>query len=208
MFSVLGLALWAYFIEFEVMQFLMNKNDLMGYFFDIWNIVDLSTLGFYLTYMVMLNACIIMDDTIFTIHNVRTVGSITCFLLWIKMFYWMRLFSTTAYFVKLIIATVSDIRMFFYMIMIIICAFANFFYIINYNTVDGVSYVDEKLGIHSLDSFLYIYMLALGEFNTDNYSNGHNQVICWFMFVLASFFIVVVFMNMLIAIMGDTYATV
>lgn len=186
----------------------MNKDDMLNYFFDIWNMIDMGSLLFYLMYQIMLNSCVIMDTTVFKVHNVRTIGSVTCFLLWIKMFYWMRLFKKTAYFVKLITSTLYDIRTFFYMILIIVLAFANFYYVINYNTSGDDSYVDHKLDVSSLDSFLYVYMLALGEFSTDNYNNGPNKVICWFMFMLASFLIVVVFMNMLIAIMGDTYAHV
>jgi len=49
----------------------------------------------------------------------------------------------------------------------------------------------------------------MGEFDIDGtYSEGPNNVLCWFMFWLATFLILVVFMNMLIAIMSETYANV
>jgi hypothetical protein len=54
-----------------------------------------------------------------------------------------------------------------------------------------------------------MWLLGLGEFDLENsYTEGPNVGLCWFMFVLASFLILVTFMNMLIAIMGDTFGNV
>ena len=54
-----------------------------------------------------------------------------------------------------------------------------------------------------------MWLLGLGEFDLDDsYSEGPNAYLCWFMFILASFVIVITFMNMLIAIMGDTFGNV
>lgn len=50
--------------------------------------------------------------------------------MWIKVFYWMRLFSSLAYYVKLIQQTVVDSAHFMLMVLIIILAFANFFFVV------------------------------------------------------------------------------
>ena len=47
------------------------------------------------------------------------------------MFYWMRLFKATAKYVTLITETLTDLTYFMIMVVIIIQAFATFFYIIN-----------------------------------------------------------------------------
>ena len=49
---------------------------------------------------------------------------------------------------------------------------------------------------------------ALGSFNSAIYKEGPGRHRVTVMFVVATFFIQVVFMNMLIAIMGDTFAQV
>ena len=49
---------------------------------------------------------------------------------------------------------------------------------------------------------------ALGDFDTMRYRNGYDKYAAMIMFLLATFIICVVFMNMLIAIMGDTFANV
>jgi hypothetical protein len=54
-----------------------------------------------------------------------------------------------------------------------------------------------------------MWLLGLGEFDMDDsYSEGTNVMLCWFMFCMATFLILTVFMNMLIAIMGDTFSNV
>jgi len=60
-----------------------------------------------------------------------------------------------------------------------------------------------------IDALLNTWLLGVGEFNLDDsYSEGPNVLLCWFMFWFASFLILTVFMNMLIAIMSDTFANV
>ena len=53
-----------------------------------------------------------------------------------------------------------------------------------------------------------MYLVALGDFDEDAYSEGDNKIVIWIMFLSASFILLVVFMNMLIAIMGDTFGSV
>ena len=67
-----------------------------------------------------------MDDGKFL-----TIGAYAVFFMWLKMFYWMRLFESTAYYVKLIVQTIADCMTFMLMILIILLAFGNFFMIIN-----------------------------------------------------------------------------
>jgi hypothetical protein len=97
------------------------------------------------------------------------------------------------------------------MVLIIILAFANFFLIINLNMQDredDLVYVDSYLGIPSLDAIISAYFMGIGEFSLDGYSDGPNKYSAWGMFLLATFLICVVFMNMLIAIMGETFGAV
>ena len=51
-------------------------------------------------------------------------------------------------------------------------------------------------------------MLSLGEFNTDNYGEDAKDSLIWIVFILTTFITQITFLNMLIAIMGDTFARV
>lgn len=59
------------------------------------------------------------------------------------------------------------------LVFIILISFANFFYIINRNNVDGgdINYVTEITGFQFLDSILNVYLLgALGAFDPATYT--------------------------------------
>ena len=51
-------------------------------------------------------------------------------------------------------------------------------------------------------------MLALGEFNYANFSNEPQAVLCYMLFLFATFFCQITMLNMLIAIMGDSFERV
>lgn len=109
---------------------------------------------------------------------------------------------------------------FTFLVILLHIAFANFFFIINNNTPENAyykanhpdedfHYVDVYIGKPIIDSFIAIYLLGLGEFDIDGtITKGLDVRIAWTMFFFATFLICVLFMNMLIAIMGDTFGNV
>ena len=64
---------------------------------------------------------------------VRSHGAIACFLLWIRLYGFFRLFPQTAHYIRLISATLRDIKIFAYLSGIIVLAFANFFFVVGSN---------------------------------------------------------------------------
>jgi hypothetical protein len=99
------------------------------------------------------------------------------------------------------------------MVAIIIFAFGNYFFVINNNLKFGddpeLSYYDSYYGNSVGDVLVSVYLLgALGDFDSGLYSEGPDKYAAMTMFLLALFIIAVVFMNMLIAIMGETFAQV
>ena len=51
-------------------------------------------------------------------------------------------------------------------------------------------------------------MLSLGEFEVDNFEGEGKDIIIWIIFITTTFITQVTFLNMLIAIMGDTFSRV
>ena len=49
------------------------------------------------------------------------------------------------------------------------------------------------------------YIVALGEFHTEAYLGNEYMPIVWLLFIMATFFTQITMLNMLIAIMGDTF---
>ena len=138
----------------------------------------------------------------------RVTAAISMLLMWIKFFYWMRLFRETASFIRMFSCIVKDIGSFVQMMLILILMFANAFLILDQSRRDNheKDWINEPAyGINILDSVVRTYMIGLGEFPTHNY-NKQNRVLVWTLFLTATFLLQIVFMNMLIAIMSDTYS--
>jgi len=125
------------------------------------------------------------------------------------IFYWLALFESTSYFVKMVTSSVYDIRWFGLMMMLCLLSFANAIVILTKPASDeGEPVIDQKFDMVYLDSLLSSYMLGLGEFETDNYGDNNFNNLLWLYFMLATFLSQIVFVNTLIAILGSTYARI
>lgn len=89
------------------------------------------------------------------------------------------------------------------LILIVMLAFTNFFFVINQN-VQGTAnpYVQERTKVKFLDALLSVYLINLGEYGLDGYGEGPNVFLVFAMFIAATFLLIIVFLNMLVAIMG------
>lgn len=187
--------------------------DGLEYFSDYWNCIDATSLSINTIFLTMCTLSFAFENELFKVETVRTFGAFSCFFMWIKVFYWMRLFSSLAYYVKLIQQTISDSLQFMLMVLIIILSFANFFYVIDRNLITDYQaetrtdrYYDTYTENPIRDVIISVYMMgALGDFDSTIYRVGYNRYFAVAMFLLATFIISVVFMNMLIAIMGETF---
>lgn len=99
----------------------------------------------------------VSDKSVFTITWLRAYVGIAAFMMWIKVFYWMRLFSNTAYYVKLITQTLADVKLFLLLCTVIIFAFANLFYMLNIGMDDNDRALIHYTGFQILDSVIAIY---------------------------------------------------
>lgn len=77
--------------------------------------------------------------------------------------------------------------------------------ILNLNLDAESQVVDDVFGYWVLNMLLNQYLLALGEFSLDNFASNQQVFLCYFFFICATFISQVTMLNMLIAIMGDTF---
>ena len=93
----------------------------------------------------------------------------------------------------------------------ILCTFATAYTIIiefNFNKLDPDQYVEfirHQTFSHFMDAFVNIYLLGLGDFYVATIGESPDRDLLWFYILLALFMTNIVFLNMLIAIMGDTF---
>ena len=91
-----------------------------------------------------------------------------------------------------------------------LAAFANVMYIINYKRI--AIFEDEILEKYTennvFNSLINQHLLGLGDFSIEGYSDFdsyQDKILTWGTFFAGTFIIQIVFFNMLIAIMGDTF---
>ena len=68
--------------------------------------------------------------------------------------------------------------------------------------------MENLTGYFILDALMNQYFLALGEFHLENFSDHPHAFLVYFFFVMATLFTQVTILNMVIAIMGDTFGKV
>ena len=101
------------------------------------------------------------------------------------------------------------------MLIIALMSFANVIFILNLNREENGCGDSEEcgpiyenlVGVPPIDALIHSYLTGLGEFGKDNYSM-ENAWTVWVMFILATLIVQLVFMNLLIAIMGDSFSRI
>ena len=179
------------------------------YLKDVWNYPDLIAfplnIGIIILHILDMCGLKSLDRKSETLANLAVLA-VT--LVWLKLFYWMKLFESTSKFVTLIMETMYDIRIFICIVFGFLMMFGNAIYI--YNSIrDGENQLATNVfGTGILSLGFNQYLLALGEFDMDNFNEGGNTKELWFLFVCATFFSQIMILNMLVGIMGETLGKV
>ena len=129
------------------------------------------------------------------------VGSIAVLLMYLKMFYWMRLFKPFAAFIMMIEQMVTKSCVFMSMLFLIWLAFANILLVLNRNRAESFVYDNGELVLDKdgnpemcnvfdthfesgiLNAALNSYLLGLGEFSLDHLDEK-DQNLLWILFIL------------------------
>ena len=121
---------------------------------------------------------------------------------------WLRLFDNTSFYVTLIIKTIRDIGYIAVIIVIILVYIGSAMYMLQLNSdqsVEEAAIIRPIFDSFLVDSMVNQYLLMLGEFNLDGFSMHMNTAVCYALFIFTTFITQITFLNMLIAIMGDTF---
>lgn len=207
---VITIVFMVYFFLWECVQI---KRNGAAYFQDPWNYLDMISISLNTFLLIDL---FLMKDKILSQEDTVLAAFVSVLILWWKLIYWFRLFATTSFYIKLIVETIRGIGYFTIIFIFIIGAFANAIYILDANRVAGTEESDGSMMLggeienRAFDALLNQYMLALGEFQSDAFSadGAPNSQIIWILFVITTFLSQITVLNMLIAIMGDTFDAV
>lgn len=105
----------AYFAVYEVRQMLYHK---IHYFISFWNLVDLGSL--------LLNTTIVICDmAALDEEELNAMMSWAVLLMWLKLFYFGRMFETTAGMIRMVLEITFDMKYFLLIFMLAVAGFGN-----------------------------------------------------------------------------------
>ena len=169
--SIIVLLLIVYFGTIELRQ---CRDAGLSYFTDMWNLIDMTSLCLNFSFVSMFFVCVLYDRIYFQREFILSFASWAMLFMWLKVFYWFRLFPSYAYYVRLIMQTLSDAAPFMLLTLLVMLAFANFIFVADQTLPIGDEnpYAGVYFGYKALDAIITIYdMGALLDFNVSpNYT--------------------------------------
>lgn len=152
LFILLSLNL-AYFVRIEVVQVIREPQ---AYLTSPWNLADL--ISYSLCVLVLVQELLGLPKTL-----ERPVACLGLIILWIKLFYFMRVYDSTSQLIRMIIEIVIDMGNFLKVLLIGIIGFTGGLYILQQGLVEG-SENYRFVGDNFVKAFIYTYRMTLGDF--------------------------------------------
>jgi len=190
-------ALGSYFLLREVAQFYaMYKLGLWkNWFQDPWNWVDVLASGGSL-------ALIVLFLQVGPVEVFDNFASVVSIFVWIKLLGFLKAFSLKVSTFVLMMKTIfMDLRSFMAVLVVIMATFGHAFYLVlsNGNNHDNS---ESDIAFSSIENTAgTLYTFLLGTFETDAYPTYFSYAL----FLAYSFIVVIILLNVLIAIVGDSY---
>ena len=108
----------------------------------------------------------------------------------------------------LIFVTLYDIWDFLQLIILAMVSFGVPLMILQLNSPEGSDLIESEFNSSPVNMFLSQYILLLGNWEVEAYADNPNTALCYIFFFLATLSLQIMLMNMLIAIMTDSYEKV
>lgn len=217
--TALRVLIWffiTYFIIMEIRQLIIS--GIRAYLRNAWNYMDLALYSSIVVAEILHSRFYVLYPYYFKTSEgdysdegyeersraVRTIYSFSVIIMWIRFLYFFRIFRTTGYYIRMLVQVVMDIRHFIFVFVLVILAFAHAWFVLLKNNAPDDS--DKMFGNVSL-AIAYVYKIALGDFDTDIFGKYYTEI-SWLFFVLATFLLQIVLINLLISIVADTFSNI
>ena len=203
----MGLTLFfaLYFLIFEILYF--SKKGL-SYLVSFWSIINLLSIGLNI-------ATVVIDFTDLEKKYFIPVASSAIIIMWLKLFYYGRIFDQTSTIVRMIIEISKDMVPFLIIVFTLLFGFTNAFFIIADNVKgtqdmdcrddDGNEFEGRFTGKNLFLALTYTWQQGLGEFNTDQFCTSNFEEFVFILWIFCTFFFLMVFLNLLIAVLSDSF---
>ena len=209
------LTLDVFFIIYELIQMTFSldynldrkvfETSWLEYFSDFWNIIDIvnETLIAVLLYFIFIgmdsseapldastSETLVDEEPAYNKEFIQNIYQISLAFAWYRGLAHFRAFATTRYLFAMIIECLIDMRAFLILLIYAICAFD--FMFLNFDST-----------LNPVEGFAFSFLIAVGDWDTGAFNLGQ-----WITFVVATVVVLIVMMNLLISIVGDTFERV
>lgn len=216
LFAIYCIGYSGYILFMEFKQFLDQGTKYFEMPSFMWNLLDIVSSNLVIFFLVL---DVVSGFTTFIPEvYIRIIAATAAFLLWLKFFTFLRVFNNFSAFIRMIIEMMRDMSTFLSMLVLGILSFANTYYILDQTTFQEKQDwakthkpgdpIPTLTGGTFFDSFTYTYRMGLGDFDTDAFAESKFFMFFWLLFFACTLFIQILLLNLLIAIMGDTFERV
>ena len=179
-----------YQLLYEVTQILYNR---INYFLSFWNLLDLSSL--ILNFTVWISDLVGISD-----EKYVPLSAIAILIVYLKLFYFGRIFISTASMIRMVIFIFYDMKYFLFIFLLVWFAFGNWYYILSKNNISSEAFYENTF----FTAFLYAYQQALGAFDVSAFVDEDKHLL-FFIWFFNSLILFIILLNMIVAALGDTF---
>lgn len=135
---------------------------------------------------------------------VAIAGSLLSLVTWSRLLFYMRAHKATGALVRMIVEILKDMKFFMLILVVILLGFTNSTFVLLHPPYGDVTVSQSSI----LRSLVQMWSSVMGDFETTIYDDAPDAWLLWMLFVLFTFIVIVVMLNLLIALMGDSYERV
>ena len=122
--------------------------------------------------------------------------------MWFKFLYFFRIFKSYGYLTRLLFVVIYDMRHFLVVLFITIVAFSDTFL-----TISNGNEPEDQFVFSFTDSIIFTYRIVLGDFDVEKFGKVAIPLVTG-LFILCTVFNTIVMLNLLIAIISESFAYV
>lgn len=179
----------------------------VNYFWSFWNIVDILSIVLALSSTIAMRVSYADDQFVLDDDSLHLRGclAVTTGLLWLRVLGLLKTINMQlATFVLAIVQITRDILWFLLILVAAVVSFAQMFYTLLVPASCASGENEDDLPCSQAEYYLKVYSILLGDFG-DFEREDFSSVFAVLLFVFFSFMVVIVLLNVLIAIVSDSY---
>ena len=204
--------LWMFFTNHERQQYKaanasISSDEHITFFgnmtSDIWNALDFCSLGsIALTYALRVVEHYNKNDSTFSNSSIAFAYAVP--LTFLNLLKYMQGFQVSGELVSMVIGIMKDIMTFTLILIVLMVGFAIGFFILGQTNLDSDGNVRPEVDSFSFTS-VKTYSLLLSNYFLDDFLLTRNSIGTCLLFISFTFFVNIVLLNLLIAIMGELF---